>query len=360
MKIASLLRIELIKTFHRRAFWVALAFLALISGISLVSELLQGRRGFAAPFVAPFAWASAAAGIGPMPAFFLSLTVVMLVTSEFTWRTARQNVIDGLSKEQFFLAKWLMAILVTIMFIAVPFVIATGTMIYGRVSGATPTSASDSTAAHRDSVARTTALAAMAAARDSTQKALAAARTAADSSRILQRARVDSVQGALREALRNVRSQRPRAAYPAPDPDAPLITVGELKVFGGFLLGSLGIAAMAFMLATLFRSTGGAIGVFFLYFAFLEQLIALMIRRFGSVELATKVNPYLPLNVLRGPLDPTQWNPAYVARLNTIAASLGQPPRVVEHDLTKLIGLPLVWIAVFVLVAFVVFRKRDL
>ena len=360
MKIANLLRIELIKTMHRRAFWVALAFLGLISGISLVSELLQGRRGFAAPFVAPFAWASAAAGIGPMPAFFLSLTVVMLVTSEFTWRTARQNVIDGLSKEHFFLAKWLMTVMVTILFVAVPFVVATGTAIYGRVSGATPTAASDSTAAHRDSVERTTAMAARAAARDSTQKALNAARTAADSSRIIARARADSIQASLREALRNARSQRPRAAYPAPDPNASLFTVDEFKVFGGFLLGSLGIAAMAFMLATLFRSTGGAIGVFFLYFAFLEGLLGLMIRRFGSVELATKVNPYLPLNVLRGPLDPAQWHSAYVARLNTVAASLGQPPRVVEHDLTKLIGLPLVWIAVFVLLAFVVFTKRDL
>jgi ABC-type transport system involved in multi-copper enzyme maturation permease subunit len=274
VKIATLFRIELIKTVHRRAFWVALAFLALISGVSLVSELMQGRRGFGAPFVPPFSWAMTATEIGPMPAFFLALAVVMLVTSEFTWRTARQNVIDGLSKEQFFAAKWLITIVVTIVFIAVPFAVATGTAIYGRISGATPTATTDSTAAVRDSTERAAAMAAMVAATDSSRKALAAARTARDSARVLGARRADSTQAALRQALRDMRSQRSRAVYPAPDPDAPLISLGELKVFGGYLLGSLGFAAMAFMLAVLLRSTGGAVGVFFLYFAFLEQLIS--------------------------------------------------------------------------------------
>jgi ABC-2 family transporter len=360
MKIATLLRIELIKTVHRRAFWVALAFLALISGVSLVSDLMQGRRGFAAPFVAPFAWSMTAAESGPMPAFFLALTIVMLVTSEYTWRTARQNVIDGLSKEQFFAAKWLMTIVVTMVFIAVPFAVGTGTAIYGRISGATPTSTTDSTAAVRDSTERAAAMTAREAAADSSRKALAAARTASDSARVLSARRADSSQAALRQALRDVRSQRQRAVYPAPDPAAPLIALDELKVFGGFLLGSVGFAAMAFMLAVLLRSTGGAVGVFFLYFAFLEQLISLMIRRFGSVELANTVTPYLPLNVLRGPINPLAWHPAYLERVNAIAASLGQPPRVVDVDMFKLIGLPLAWIAVFVTVTFVVFRKRDL
>jgi hypothetical protein len=161
-------------------------------------------------------------------------------------------------------------------------------------------------------------------------------------------------------ARRDVRTQRPRAVYPPPDPDAPLVGIGDLKVGGGYLLASLGFAAMAFMLAILLRSTGGAIGVFFLYFAFLEQLIGLMLRRFGSVELAGKVMPYMPMNALRGPTNPNVWHAAYVERANAIAVSVGQPTLVVEHDLLKLIGLPLAWIAVFVLVGFVVFRRRDL
>jgi hypothetical protein len=85
-----------------------------------------------------------------------------------------------------------------------------------------------------------------------------------------------------------------------------------------------------------------------------------MIRRFGSVDLANAVTPYLPLSVLRGPINPTAWYPAYLERLNAVAASLGRPPLVVDHDIVKLVGLPFAWIAVFVAVAFVVFRKRDL
>ena len=139
MKIGTLLRIEYIKTVRRRAFWVAMAFLALISGIVIIGGFRTGLRGMSAPFVPPFSWAMTVAQIGPVPSVFIALAVVMLVTSEYSWRTARQNVIDGLSKEQFFTAKWLMAMMVTIAFTVLPFAIATGTAMYGRVMGAAPT-----------------------------------------------------------------------------------------------------------------------------------------------------------------------------------------------------------------------------
>jgi hypothetical protein len=70
--------------------------------------------------------------------------------------------------------------------------------------------------------------------------------------------------------------------------------------------------------------------------------------------------PYAPLNVLRGPTNPNVWHAAYAERLNAIAVSVGQPAQVVDADMLKLIGLPLAWIGVFLGVAFVVFRKRDL
>jgi hypothetical protein len=138
------------------------------------------------------------------------------------------------------------------------------------------------------------------------------------------------------------------------------VSLGDLRVAGGYMLGSLGFAAMAFMLAMLLRSTGGAIGVFFLYFAFLEQMIALLFRRFGSVELANKVVPYLPVNALRAPTNPNAWHEAHVERLNSVAASLGQAQVTIDGDMWRLVGLPSAWILVFVLVAFLVFRKRDL
>ena len=47
-------------------------------------------------------------------------------------------------------------------------------------------------------------------------------------------------------------------------------------------------------------------------------------------------------------------------RLNAIATSLWQPVQVITRDYFKLVGLPLAWITAFVLVSFLVFRKRDL
>jgi ABC-type transport system involved in multi-copper enzyme maturation permease subunit len=343
---------------RRRAFWVAISFFVLICVMVVVSGFRAGQRGMSAPFVPPFSWAMTAAQVSLIPTVFLALTIVMLVTSEYSWRTARQNVIDGLSKEQFFAAKWLMAMMVTIAFTLLPFAVATGTVIYGRLMGATPATLPPvSTTATQDSTARAAALQAF---NDSTRKALAAAPTAADSARITTRRRADSTQAALQQALRDVRSRRPRGVFPAPDPNAPLVSLGDLKVAGGYALGAIGFAAMAFMLAMFLRSTGGAVGVFFLYILFLEQLIGLMLRQFGSAELASKVMPYMPVNALRGPMNPDVWHTAYVERLNTIAASVGQPAQVVNADMLKLIGLPLAWIAVFLGVTFVVFRRRDL
>jgi ABC-2 family transporter protein len=354
MKIATLVRIEFIKTVRRRAFWVTLVFMALVSSMVIIGTFVQGRRGDGAPFVAPYSWAMAGGALNVMPAFFLALALVMLVTSEFSWRTARQNVIDGLSREQFFAAKLLMMLLVMAAFLVVPFTIATGTAAYGRVFGATPAEVSTSTA---DSTARSSAAAGPVSIGAS---ASGRARVPMDSAQAAAMRRVDSAQAALREAVRDLRQSRRSIQYPAPDPHAPLLSLDDLKVFAGFALGTLGFASMALMLAMILRSTGGAIGVFFLWFAFLEQLVLLMIRRFGSTETADAVAPYLPVGALRAPLEPRIWHHAFVERANAIAASMGQALPPLDVDMRKVIGLPLAWTAVFVGVAFLAFRRRDL
>lgn len=352
MKIATLLRIEFIKFVRRRAFWVTLVFMALVSSIVIIGTFVQGRRGDGPPFVGPYAWAMAGGALNVMPAFFLALALVMLVTSEFSWRTARQNVIDGLSKEQFFAAKVLMMLLVMGAFLLVPFTIATGTATYGRVFGATPAevsaSTTDSTA--RSSDAPTAPVGATVGGRS---------RMPMDSAQAAAMRRVDSAQAELRQAVRDLRQSRRSIQYPAPDPHAALLSLDDVKVFGGFALGTVGIASMALMLAMILRSTGGAIGVFFLWFAFLEQLIVAMIRHFGSPEAANRIAPYLPVGALRAPLDPRIWH-TFVERANAVAASMGQALPPLDADLRKVIGLPLAWTAVFIGVAFLAFRKRDL
>jgi ABC-type transport system involved in multi-copper enzyme maturation permease subunit len=58
-----------------------------------------------AGFALPESWPEVlgtAAGIGPL---FIGVLMILLVAPEFSWRTARQNVIDGLSKERFYAGK---------------------------------------------------------------------------------------------------------------------------------------------------------------------------------------------------------------------------------------------------------------
>jgi ABC-2 type transport system permease protein len=58
-----------------------------------------------------------------MGAYFASVALMLLVASEFSWRTARQNVIDGLSKEQFFLGKLMLLPMIGAVMFAVPLLV---------------------------------------------------------------------------------------------------------------------------------------------------------------------------------------------------------------------------------------------
>jgi ABC-type transport system involved in multi-copper enzyme maturation permease subunit len=49
---------------------------------------------------------------------FGCVCLIMLISSEFSWRTARQNVIDGASKSQWFVGKAMLVPLIGILFLA--------------------------------------------------------------------------------------------------------------------------------------------------------------------------------------------------------------------------------------------------
>ncbi len=294
---------------------------------SIVSELMEGRRGISAPFVPPFSWAMTAArdrpdaGVLPRPHHRHAGDERILLAHGAAERdrrpvegaVLRRQVADG--------DRWSRSRSPSCRLRSRPGRRSTAASMARRPRRrptAPPPRGDSRTARARRSGACRRSI-------DSTRQALAAAQRPRDSARDPgRRRRADSTQAALRQALRDVRSQRPRAVYPAPDPNAPLVSLGELKVAGGYALGSLGFAAMAFMLAMLLRSTGGAIGVFFLYFAFLEQLIWLMMRRFGSVELANAVTPYMPLSALRGPIEPHRLAPG-VRRASERDRGVGWP-----------------------------------
>src|SRR5690606_11850382 len=119
VRIGVLFRTEMIKVRRRPAFWVAvlalLAALALTYGIRLHASVKHGRT----PAPLPEAWEGILLGTGPLPALLAAVALILLTASEFSWRTARQNVIDGLSKNEWFLAKLLLLPFLATVFLGV-------------------------------------------------------------------------------------------------------------------------------------------------------------------------------------------------------------------------------------------------
>jgi ABC-type transport system involved in multi-copper enzyme maturation permease subunit len=116
MSIPILLRNESIKMTRFLPFRVAvLAFTALMLLTNLQSHFRPPRPG-APAYALPLAWNSILGDTLMAGAMFLSVLLVLLIANEFTWRTARQNVIDGLSKEEWFLGKLLVVLMIVALF----------------------------------------------------------------------------------------------------------------------------------------------------------------------------------------------------------------------------------------------------
>lgn len=110
-------RIETLKAVKRPACWVTLGVFTVFNTIAILSG------GSPSPAAFPDAWRGIiepAINLGPV---FLAALMILLFAPEFRWRTARQNVIDGLSKEQFYWGKVLLLVPMTAVFIAIPMVI---------------------------------------------------------------------------------------------------------------------------------------------------------------------------------------------------------------------------------------------
>ena len=105
MSIAKLASIELLKTRRRFGFWMAMLFFFGFILISLSGGLVEHIRSGVAGTPLPQSWPGIIDFGGGLGTLVLLVMVVLLTASEKTWRTQRQNVIDGLSRTQFFIAK---------------------------------------------------------------------------------------------------------------------------------------------------------------------------------------------------------------------------------------------------------------
>ncbi|HEX4935507.1 MAG TPA: hypothetical protein VFV33_20140, partial [Gemmatimonadaceae bacterium] len=230
--------------------------------------LAQGLRRPERALTLPRAWGEVFGGPGVLAAFFASIVLILLVSSEFTWRTSRQNVIDGLSKEEFFGAKLLLLPAVGLFFFAVLCLVGGGaglaaTIAKGPVGGA-----------------------------------------------------------------------------------SPLMRPEDVALMGGALLGLLGWASLAFLLGITIRSTGSAIGAFFLYFI-VEQVLG---------GLAGVVSPALAAAAGFAPnaVFKSLWEPV---RYGVVPLKAGQALGVATH---WYVVAGAAWIALFLGAAFLLYRRRDL
>jgi ABC-2 type transport system permease protein len=115
MRVVTLVRNEWIKTTRRFAFWVSLLTFSGIMAIQFGEQWWRARGSTRLTFAFPDAWQAITNDTTIVTAIFLVIVLSMLIGGEYAWKTARQNVIDGLSKNEVYLAKiltWVGAVMV--------------------------------------------------------------------------------------------------------------------------------------------------------------------------------------------------------------------------------------------------------
>ncbi len=133
-----LLRVDLKKLFDYRTFWiiVGLYFFTLCmgaaSGMEFLKWLARMIEGFGQKinitriplYHFPDIWQNLAWS-GGLLKMGLAIMTVISITNEFTYRTVRQNIIDGLSREQFLLSKVMTNLVLAALSMTMVFLIAT-------------------------------------------------------------------------------------------------------------------------------------------------------------------------------------------------------------------------------------------
>jgi hypothetical protein len=137
----ALLNIEWMKIRHYKTFWILFAlFIISVFGLNMIvfkikqaiddtDPLLKALTG--GPFGFPEVWKTVGWMTGWL-LYFPGFIMIFLVTNEFTFRTHRQNIIDGWSRRQFVGVKLVMAgilaVICTIMMVL-------ASMVFGLAAG---------------------------------------------------------------------------------------------------------------------------------------------------------------------------------------------------------------------------------
>ena len=133
-----LVRIEALKTVKRLGFWVTTGIFFVFNVAFAIGNVRTdiARPGYT--YALPGSWPEILqvfANVGP---FFLGVTMILLLAPEFSWRTARQNVIDGLSKERFYAGKLLLLLALLVLFAAIPVAVGGTAALLGPSESSSP------------------------------------------------------------------------------------------------------------------------------------------------------------------------------------------------------------------------------
>ncbi len=131
-----LLYIEWMKLKNYRTFWIlgALFILSLFGvnyiGYEIQQQVFSKQNNNMAtaflgnpPFRFPDVWQTVSY-ISSFLLFFPGLIIIILMTNEFSYKTHRQNIIDGVSRRQFVTAKIILAVLIAFVSTVVVFLVA--------------------------------------------------------------------------------------------------------------------------------------------------------------------------------------------------------------------------------------------
>ena len=139
----KLLRVEWLKVKSYRTFWILLAITILsIPGLNYMLYSLmdnsfpkvKGKSILGSPFAFPDGWQTVSWNSSLL--FIIpAILIITLTTNEFTFKTHRQNVIDGWSRSQFISVKLLEVLLLSIVCTIVVFITA---LVFGTVANKAP------------------------------------------------------------------------------------------------------------------------------------------------------------------------------------------------------------------------------
>lgn len=116
---SSLFAIEYIKTTRAVSFWVSLGIFALFGSLLLffnfyVTVALNEQE--LSRTLLPRDWERLLSQFKSLQIIFAPISLILLTANEFTFKTARQNIIDGLSKEAFLISKLLTTFALTLLY----------------------------------------------------------------------------------------------------------------------------------------------------------------------------------------------------------------------------------------------------